>query len=143
MFLSKNTFFCFLKCLYFKHKMITILVVEDEREVYAVLAQALLREGYSFVNEPESGGLIKIIKKSSHVAFSGKALDLKSILLRERNGLVYKSALAEIEKPLIESVLEQTNGNQVKAAKILGINRNTLRKKVNKLRIDVSKWKVE
>ncbi len=40
-----------------------------------------------------------------------------------------------IEEPLIKIVLDETEGNQVKAANILGINRNTLRKKVKDMRI--------
>ena len=43
---------------------------------------------------------------------------------------LYDSLLAEMEKPLLETTLERTNGNQVHAAQILGINRNTLRKKL-------------
>ena len=49
--------------------------------------------------------------------------------------------LAVIEKPLIEYVLERTEGNQLKAARILGINRNTMRAKIKKLAIDIDKWK--
>ena len=40
-----------------------------------------------------------------------------------------------IEKPLVEIVLAETNGNQTKAANILGINRNTLRKKIAEYKI--------
>ncbi|MCL4158760.1 UNVERIFIED_CONTAM: hypothetical protein GTU68_028540 [Idotea baltica] len=36
----------------------------------------------------------------------------------------------EVEKPFLQVVLEQVNGNQSRAAEILGINRNTLRKKI-------------
>lgn len=43
---------------------------------------------------------------------------------------LYGLVLAEVEKPLIEMVLQLTNGNQSKAAKILGISRGTLRKKM-------------
>jgi two-component system nitrogen regulation response regulator GlnG len=50
--------------------------------------------------------------------------------------------LAVIEKPLIERALERTYGNQLKAAKILGINRNTIRTKIKKLGIDPHKWKI-
>lgn len=56
-------------------------------------------------------------------------------------GIIYKTMLAEFEKPLIERILEQTNGNQLKAARLLGINRNTIRAKIKKLGIDVTKWK--
>jgi two-component system nitrogen regulation response regulator GlnG len=43
--------------------------------------------------------------------------------------------LAEIEKPLIIETLYHTAGNQIKAAHILGLNRNTLRKKIKELNI--------
>lgn len=36
----------------------------------------------------------------------------------------------EVEKPFLQVVMQQVNGNQTKAADILGINRNTLRKKL-------------
>jgi two-component system nitrogen regulation response regulator GlnG len=53
---------------------------------------------------------------------------------------VYDRLLPLIEKPLIEVVLEATKGNQLKAAEVLGINRNTLRKKINELGIDPLAW---
>ena len=43
---------------------------------------------------------------------------------------LYTMVLAEVEKPLIEMVLQLTNNNQSKTAKILGISRGTLRKKM-------------
>ena len=50
---------------------------------------------------------------------------------------LYSRVLREIETPLIELTLVATKGNQVKAAAILGLNRNTLRKKINDLGINV------
>ncbi len=50
-------------------------------------------------------------------------------------GEVYDSMLAMLEKPLFEKVLAQTQGNQIRAAEILGINRNTLRIKLRQLGI--------
>ena len=47
--------------------------------------------------------------------------------------------LAEIEKPLIIETLYHTAGNQIKAANILGLNRNTLRKKIKELSIPSSR----
>jgi two-component system, NtrC family, nitrogen regulation response regulator GlnG len=43
---------------------------------------------------------------------------------------LYEKVLARVERPLFDAVLAHTGGNQVKAAEILGLNRNTLRKKL-------------
>jgi two-component system nitrogen regulation response regulator GlnG len=59
----------------------------------------------------------------------------------EREKELYRSVIESIEKPLIENTLERTAGNQLKAAKILGINRNTIRSKIRKLGIDAKRWK--
>ncbi len=45
--------------------------------------------------------------------------------------------ISAVERPLIEVVLERAGGNQVKAAEMLGINRNTLRKKITELGIEI------
>ncbi|MGI9485332.1 MAG: nitrogen regulation protein NR(I) [Geminicoccaceae bacterium] len=47
--------------------------------------------------------------------------------------------LRDIERPLIEKVLVVTRGNQLKAAALLGVNRNTLRKKIRELEIEVTR----
>ncbi|MBL4800803.1 MAG: nitrogen regulation protein NR(I) [Emcibacter sp.] len=52
---------------------------------------------------------------------------------------LYSRLLREFEKPLIENTLAATRGNQIKAAELLGVNRNTLRKKIRDLDIDVRK----
>ncbi len=54
-------------------------------------------------------------------------------------GDIYDRVLEQVERPLIRYVLEKTRGNQVRAADILGINRNTLRKKVSELGIAIKK----
>jgi two-component system nitrogen regulation response regulator GlnG len=43
---------------------------------------------------------------------------------------VHQDVLARVERPLLDLVMEHTGGNQVKAAEILGLNRNTLRRKL-------------
>ena len=53
-----------------------------------------------------------------------------------QNGL-YTRVLHEMERPLITLTLGATRGNQVRAAEILGLNRNTLRKKIRELDIEV------
>lgn len=48
---------------------------------------------------------------------------------------IHQYVIEEVEKTLIRLVLEKTKGNQMKAADILGINRNTLRKKMRLYKI--------
>jgi two-component system nitrogen regulation response regulator GlnG len=50
---------------------------------------------------------------------------------------IYDKVLAEVERPLIRLTLAATRGNQIKAAAVLGLNRNTLRKKIRDLDIPV------
>jgi len=52
------------------------------------------------------------------------------------HGALYHGALAAFEKPLFEHALQETGGNQLRAAQLLGINRNTLRKRLDDLAID-------
>jgi len=58
-------------------------------------------------------------------------------LLRRMDGYpvsdLYDKVLQRVERPLFDLVLEHTGGNQVKAAEILGLNRNTLRRKLGEL----------
>ncbi len=44
-----------------------------------------------------------------------------------------------VERPLISHALKETNGNQIQTAHLLGMNRNTLRKKINELRIPIKR----
>ncbi|MEM7664455.1 MAG: sigma-54 dependent transcriptional regulator [Pseudomonadota bacterium] len=56
------------------------------------------------------------------------------------HGSVYHRAIAAFEKPLIEHALGQTGGNQLRAAQLLGINRNTLRKRIGELSIEPDRF---
>ena len=53
----------------------------------------------------------------------------------EKPTSIYDMVLKNIERPMIETVLGRAEGNQTLAAEMLGINRNTLRKKMQQLRI--------
>ncbi len=55
---------------------------------------------------------------------------------RPESGTVYDRALAAFERPLLIAALRETGGNQLRAAQLLGINRNTLRKRLHDLAID-------
>jgi two-component system nitrogen regulation response regulator GlnG len=47
--------------------------------------------------------------------------------------------ISAVERPLIALALRETNGNQIQAAHLLGMNRNTLRKKITEFRIPVKR----
>ncbi|MBL8498892.1 Fis family transcriptional regulator [Nitrosomonas sp. JL21] len=53
----------------------------------------------------------------------------------EKPGNMYGMVINSVERPLIEIVMQHTNGNQTKAAELLGINRNTLRQKMKQHQI--------
>ena len=53
----------------------------------------------------------------------------------EKPTSIYEMVLKNIEKPMIETVLGKAEGNQSLAAEMLGVTRNTLRKKMRQLRI--------
>jgi len=50
---------------------------------------------------------------------------------------IHKQVLERVERPLLETVLAHTDGNQIRASGLLGINRNTLRKKIVELGIEL------
>ncbi|MFI4950990.1 MAG: sigma 54-interacting transcriptional regulator, partial [Caulobacterales bacterium] len=52
---------------------------------------------------------------------------------------LYDRVLEEVERPLIQLTLSATRGNQVRAAEILGLNRNTLRKKISDLGVEMQR----
>jgi Fis family transcriptional regulator len=57
----------------------------------------------------------------------------------ERPRAIYDMVLKNVEKPMLETVLVKSGGNQTIAAEMLGINRNTLRKKIADLHIELKK----
>jgi Fis family transcriptional regulator len=58
--------------------------------------------------------------------------EIKELFFKENEGRVYRYLTDSLEKPLLIKLMEYTNNNQLKAARILGINRNTLRTKLKK-----------
>jgi two-component system nitrogen regulation response regulator GlnG len=63
--------------------------------------------------------------------------DIKNGAARNLHPILIKA----VERPLITLVLKETNGNQILAAHVLGLNRNTLRKKISEFRIPVKRDK--
>lgn len=125
--------------------MITLLIAEDELKVKEAIEKMLGQEGYIFSGPSSADNAIRVVKKDCirDLAFiQDKVIVLKDSLFDEKIGLLYKSVVEAIERPLIEQTLERTEGNQLKAARILGLNRNTLRAKIKKLEIKLDKYKI-
>jgi two-component system nitrogen regulation response regulator GlnG len=70
----------------------------------------------------------------------GSALDAWLADAAPPSGTLYHSALAAFERPLFEHALAETGGNQLRASQLLGINRNTLRKRLDELEIDPERF---
>jgi len=107
----------------------------------ALLRAAVLARGRTLV--PEDFALAGQPRQSSaEVLPLEEAVRHRLAELLERDagvpvGELHATLISAVERPLIEIVLERSGGNQVKAAEMLGINRNTLRKKITELGIEV------
>lgn len=108
-------------------RQISLAVVEKELEKLLSVKQKAILE----VSSP-SENLSHAIE--GHLARYFRALDGD-----EPDSGLYDRILAEVERPLILAMLHHTSGNQIKAAAILGLNRNTLRKKIRELNISTNR----
>jgi len=59
------------------------------------------------------------------------------IMQMYKSGILYSEAVREFKKRFILTVLEENNGNQCKAARELGMHRNTLSRTITELKLDV------
>ncbi|MFB0991454.1 MAG: nitrogen regulation protein NR(I) [Rhodospirillales bacterium] len=82
--------------------------------------------------DPDSEGLAKSVEERLTTYFGAHDGELPAAGLYDR-------VIREVERPLITLTLQATRGNQIKAAEVLGVNRNTLRKKIKELGIPVIK----
>lgn len=105
----------------------------DPESVQALLVpEGLVQVGGSGPAAAEWGG-------NAGLASAGGIADAVSRWLaaeRPAAGTIYEAAVAAFERPLFSEVLRETGGNQLRAAQALGINRNTLRKRLSELALD-------
>ncbi len=112
-------------CALYSQETIGIDVVEAE------LSDALPQPGIAEPGvEPAGEGLSATVERHLRDYFAAHAGSLPA------SGL-YDRVLREVERPLITLSLAATRGNQIRAAELLGLNRNTLRKKIRELDIPV------
>jgi two-component system nitrogen regulation response regulator GlnG len=99
-----------------------------EDVIGAELAETVAGEPAPQAGEPET--LSQAVERHLRAYFAGHKDGLPSPGVHDR-------ILQEVERPLIQLTLTATRGNQIRAAHVLGLNRNTLRKKIRELEIPV------
>jgi DNA-binding protein Fis len=102
-------------------------MMQDDSCNYVVLD----RETFSHLTSPhhltQQITLTEFIEKTLH--------DFVKKFKASSGSDLHGTLVKQVEKTLLPMVLQETNGNQVHAAQILGMNRNTLRKKIRELKI--------
>ncbi|MCU0900449.1 MAG: sigma-54 dependent transcriptional regulator [Cypionkella sp.] len=112
-----------------------LMVTSSEAEISRGEVESVL--GNQPVMEPLKGGGENEKLSASVARHLKRYFDLHGGQLPPAG--VYQRILREVEMPLIEIALDATAGNQAKCADLLGINRNTLRKKITDLDIRVTR----
>ncbi|MDD2703997.1 MAG: nitrogen regulation protein NR(I) [Acidocella sp.] len=103
----------------------------------AILAQELA--DYTVAEEPAPAASGDDADSMTTVVERHISRLLATIRESGEEGVLYERALAELERPLIRMTLAETRGNQIRAAALLGLNRNTLRKKIREHGIGVQR----
>ncbi|MDT7950080.1 MAG: nitrogen regulation protein NR(I) [Acetobacteraceae bacterium] len=105
-----------------------------QETINAEVIAAELQESGGATEAPSSGG-------GPEPLATAVERHIRQFLAASRDGMpmrdIYDRVIAEVERPLIQMTLSATRGNQIKAAAMLGLNRNTLRKKIRDLDIPV------
>ncbi len=119
-----------------------ILVIEDDRNIQGLIEKIFPKDRMRVIKTfPGERGALGISAESgAKGSFPASSEEAVRVFLREevkKNswGAIHDAVIGKIEKALIGMILEEEKGNQVRAAKRLGINRNTLRKKMKDLQI--------
>ena len=101
-----------------------------KRALVLASGEVLLPEDFSFIDSEAP-------RRATGVDLPGLVLREVETALEAGSDNIYRRILERVERPLIEAALTRTDGNQIRAAALLGINRNTLRKKIVDLDIQL------
>ncbi|MDD2366764.1 MAG: sigma-54 dependent transcriptional regulator [Desulfuromonadaceae bacterium] len=117
------------------------------RELENAIKRAVILSNDPLLTAADFGGLLSTKETPQSGAQETSLEELVDLKLRSSmNGIeglekgdIFAMVLEQVERPLIRLILEKCRWNQVKAADVLGINRNTLRKKISELNIEIKR----
>jgi two-component system nitrogen regulation response regulator GlnG len=113
------------------------VITESLIEAELSFASPMQSLGPSISNGAESAGAPRDLETANELFSSGLERHVNELFRSFGESLppvgLYHRLLRELEAPLLAATLSATRGNQIKAAEILGLNRNTLRKKIRDL----------
>jgi len=120
-----------------------ILLIEDDRNVHGLIEKFFAKKDLKVLktfslDQEEIGESLgaQTLKAGSPLALEEALREyLRAGIGSGKDGNIHEFVIGRVEKALIGLILEEEKGNQVRAAKRLGINRNTLRKRMKDLHI--------
>jgi DNA-binding protein Fis len=122
--------------------MAAILVIEDDQNLQGLIEKILPQNKVRLLGKysVDPGSLMapsrELLRGDPVSALEGIVREvLKAEMGAGNADHIHESIIGKVEKALIGIVLEEEHGNQVRVAKRLGINRNTLRKRMKDLHI--------
>lgn len=124
--------------------MINLTVPYNEEKIKDIVAVLLHQKPSTTITIIRDDQKINVVERDAHketTSLGEQVVSLEQSLYNSQKGVLYKSILEAVEKPLLDDILKRTQGNQLKAARILGLNRNTIRSKIRKLGIDTKVYK--
>jgi two-component system nitrogen regulation response regulator GlnG len=124
--------------------MLNLTVPYNEEKIKDILTVLLHQRPATTITIIRDDRKINIVERDAdrdQVSLEEQVVSFEQSLYNSRKGVLYKSILDAVERPLLEDILRRTQGNQLKAARILGLNRNTIRAKIKKLGIDAKSYK--
>ncbi|MGH7261207.1 MAG: helix-turn-helix domain-containing protein [Nitrospiraceae bacterium] len=120
-------------------------LVEPTRTMILMGSRSVLTRSAAVLHAMTNGAG-RLLTRSRHDVVLEEIIESKlgEFVKGMRNGSarnLHPMLIAAVERPLIAHALKETNGNQIQAAHLLGMNRNTLRKKITEFRIPVKRQK--
>ena len=120
-----------------------ILLIEDDRNVHGLIEKFFAKKDLKVLktfslDQEEVGESLgaQMLKAGSPLPLEEALREyLRAGIGSGKDGNIHEFVIGRVERALIGLILEEEKGNQVRAAKRLGINRNTLRKRMRDLHI--------